>query len=244
MPGNAVVDVSVWYRVTEALSMHDIKEATLTLSTEEKERRDRFRFDNDRRDYTVAHDLLRRALSGYASECEPHKWQFESDAMGKPQLSRESKSGYGIEFNLSHTRGFVACAVSTVRVGIDVERIKPEMEFQDVAERCFSPSEIAALKELDASRRCGRFFELWTLKEAWLKATGCGLSGALDSFSFEWDGPAPRRFVPPPGVLAETWKFGLLAPTPEIRMTLTAECNGALRLALNGRDSSDHVSFF
>ena len=89
-----------------------------------------------------------------------------------------------LQFNLSHTRGFVACAISIANaVGIDVEAVSRNPDIE-VADRFFSPREVAILRAMPPERQPETFLRFWTLKEALIKATGEGLSRALDSFSF------------------------------------------------------------
>ena len=173
-------DVHVWCRATDALSGDDLRAADATLSDDERERCVRFVRPDDRRDFAAAHDLLRRALSTFENR-EPGEWAFAAGGHGKPML--DPLMG-GLHFNLSHTRGFVACAVTRAApVGIDVERLNRDVDLSRLAARFFSSAEIEDLgKSADAR---GHFFELWTLKEAFLKSTGDGMSRPLNSMSFD-----------------------------------------------------------
>ena len=120
-------------------------------------------------------DLLRRRIIGQRLSQPPRQLQFVLNAYGKPFLAAG-----GVEFNLSHSGGWVVCAVSDQPVGIDVEEIRPVE--RDVAAYCFSPTEqewlaMAGVSWLD------RFYQLWTLKESYVKALGQGLSRPLTSFA-------------------------------------------------------------
>src|SRR5690606_33310169 len=91
-------------------------------------------------------------------------------------------------FNLSHTDGLIACAVSRGReVGVDVEWLDRRGGDIDVADRFFSRYEVQALYAQPPERRRDRFFRYWTLKESYIKARGMGLALPLDRFSFELD---------------------------------------------------------
>ena len=149
------------------------------LSPEERERLARFQFERDRRRYLVAHialhDILRRYLP-----IEPARVSFDIGANGKPRLPHAPASS-DIEFNLSHSHEMALLAVCRKReVGIDIEYVKEDFECQEVAERFFSAREIAAMRGLPVSLQRQAFFKCWTSKEAFLKAKGTGLSGALD----------------------------------------------------------------
>jgi len=143
----------------------------------ERTRRDQFSFSEDRRDFAMAHDLLRQFLSRYDSTLQASEWQFATTAFCKPYVSAISHKEKPIEFSLSHTSGFVACVICPTRVAIDVERITRNLGFDFIAEDYFGEEEIRSLNELLADRHRERFFELWTLKEAFLKAIGCGSQG-------------------------------------------------------------------
>jgi len=149
------------------------------LSPEERERLARFKFERDRRRYLVAHialhDILRRYLPS-----EPARVSFDIGANGKPRLPHAPASS-DVEFNLSHSHEMALLAVCHKReVGIDIEYVKEDFECQEVAERFFSAREIAAMRGLPVSLQRQAFFKCWTSKEAFLKAKGTGLSGALD----------------------------------------------------------------
>jgi 4'-phosphopantetheinyl transferase len=113
-------------------------------------------------------------LSRYDSR-PPGAWAFEEAPGGKPVLAAHDASA--LSFNLSHTHGFVACAVTLgTEVGIDVENVDRNLRVQEIAERYFAPDELSDLAACPPDARAKRFFDFWTLKEAYLKAIGVGLS--------------------------------------------------------------------
>ncbi|HEX2242050.1 MAG TPA: 4'-phosphopantetheinyl transferase superfamily protein, partial [Gammaproteobacteria bacterium] len=74
-------------------------------------------------------------------------------------------------------------AVTCAReIGIDIECIRSELAYEQIAERFFSPREVAALRTVPTSRQLKAFFDCWTRKEAYIKARGEGLSLPLDRF--------------------------------------------------------------
>ena len=149
------------------------------LSPEERERAARFKFERDRRRYLVAHIALHGILRQYLPS-EPARVSFDIGANGKPRLPQALASS-GVEFNLSHSHEMALLAVCHKReVGVDIEYAKEDFEFQEVAERFFTAREVAAMRGLPVSLQRQAFFKCWTSKEAFLKAKGTGLSGALD----------------------------------------------------------------
>jgi 4'-phosphopantetheinyl transferase len=174
--------VQLWISAPEEGSA-DAAEARAALLTEEElDRARRFHFEADRRAWVCAHALLRWALSGITGQ-SPHALSFQPGAWGKPRLVQEP-SAPALQFSLSHTRTLVAAAVATVELGVDVERVAPERADAGVAERFFSTAEVAYVREGAPQALAERFFSLWTLKEAYLKARGFGLSVPLSAFSF------------------------------------------------------------
>jgi 4'-phosphopantetheinyl transferase len=147
------------------------------LGEEERIRASRFRFERDRCRYVAAHGQLREILARYVGE-EPEALRFRLGKFGKPALLDSI-----IHFNLSHSLDLAMCAVSSrCPVGIDVEYVRDEMSVMDVSERFFAPDEKARIRALQGCEQKEHFFRIWTAKEAYLKATGDGLSRAADSF--------------------------------------------------------------
>src|SRR5262249_48360392 len=158
--------VHVWWQATDEVGERALGDAVALLSPEERARHARFMFDRDRRTFALAHALLRTSLSRYAA-IEPAAWQFQEAPGGKPFVVRPDE-GPQLSFNLSHTDGLVACAIAEgLSVGVDVECIT-RVASEEVAERCFAPRELEARRTLPTDAdRARRFFELWTLKEAY-----------------------------------------------------------------------------
>ena len=160
------------------------------LSDDERARADRFRFDRDRSRYTVGRSLLRVLLGRYVG-IAPEDLRFEYGAYDKPRLA----SG-GPWFNLSHS-GPVALYAFTkaAEVGIDVELDNEDFARERIAERFFSPTEVAVLRSLPESLQPRAFLACWTRKEAFIKARGDGLSLPLDSFDVSLAPAAPATLL-------------------------------------------------
>lgn len=153
------------------------------LTPEEHAKWRRYRFDKDKHQHLVTRALIRDTLSRYETRVAPSDWQFELNPHGKPAIA--NALARPLFFNLSHTQNLAALAVSrSSAVGVDVERIKQVEQVRGLAERCFVEREIQYVFEGDKAALMWRFFKLWTLKEAYLKARGCGLSLSLQSVAF------------------------------------------------------------
>ena len=141
-----------------------------TLSSAEKQRAECFVFERHRRQYIFAHGLLRVALSSFAPQVKPSEWSFVVNRYGRPYIAAPAIA-QTLYFSLSHTEGCVACVVSGCEaVGVDVEEVHARQSLLEIAWSNFSREEIDALRALDSSDVVGRFFDYWTLKEAYLKA--------------------------------------------------------------------------
>ncbi len=216
-------DVCVFYSFTDLAAESNCCEALALLSGAERARCRRLRFEEDRVSFIVAHALLRTALSHYAA-ARPEEWRFRTSAHGRPEIDTPP-SCPRLRFNLSHTAGLVACAVTVERdVGIDVERIGRRADTGALARRYFSSSENRLLAGLPAPRARARFFSLWTLKEAYVKARGLGLGIPLELVSFQVVPEAPPvvSFGPGHDEDARAWQFALLDPRPGYRLAVAA----------------------
>ena len=145
--------------------------------------------------YVQAHEFLRETLSRFAAVA-PSEWRFTRGEFGRPAIAGPME-GMGLEFNLSHTSDWTAVVVTRgVPCGIDIELIRPIPQMLDIARTHFAPEELRALEQLDENIRPRRFFELWTEKEAWLKACGGGLSLPMNRIIAEIPGVTIERFHP------------------------------------------------
>lgn len=171
-PGEA----HVW-RASLDVPQPQLDELKGCLSEDELTRAARFKFDRDRNRYIAGRGILRRTLAGYL-RTNPAAIRFAYNPQGKPSLPAG-----GLQFNLSHSGGEALYAVSLdVELGIDIERLNPAVEVEQIAANFFSPAEVAAILALPPRQRHNRFFDFWTRKEAYLKALGHGLSIPLNEF--------------------------------------------------------------
>jgi 4'-phosphopantetheinyl transferase len=150
----------------------------LELSAEERRRGQRFVFEHDRLSFRCARGLARRALSAAAPAVAPRDWRFRTARYGKPEVLAPLPR---LRFNVSHTRGLVACVVALdADCGVDVDRVDRRLDVALLADSVLTASERRALAELPPQARPARFFQHWTLKEAYTKARGLGMSLPFD----------------------------------------------------------------
>ena len=155
------------------------------LSSEEKEMRRRFHFEKDRKRYLCTRALVRSVLSEYAPVA-PREWEFESNAFDKPEIRSTNRHIPPLRFNLTHSDKLIACAVTLKNnIGVDIENTVRSADFLKIADRHFSPREIFDLNSIPVHQRETKFFEYWTLKEAYIKACGKGLQIPLDVFTMD-----------------------------------------------------------
>jgi 4'-phosphopantetheinyl transferase len=211
-------EIHVWYLLPDEIVDPRVLAAyEALLAPDERARRARYHFEHSRREYLFTRALCRATLSRYAPVA-PAAWTFAKNEYGRPEIEAAAAATYGaLRFNLSNTRGLIALAVARDRdVGIDVEDPSRGGETVAIADRFFSPIEVAALRALPEGAQDARFFTYWTLKEAYIKARGMGLAIPLDQFSFLVDDGPPIRiaFDPRLGDDAAAWQFTALALSP------------------------------
>jgi 4'-phosphopantetheinyl transferase len=150
------------------------------LSEDERAHAARFRFAPDRIRYIAARAMVRRIVACYVAE-RPDRLRFRYEQHGRPALA--VRSDRCIDFNVAHSGELVVLAVARARkVGVDVEKIRLDIEAEEIAEHFFSPREVRIIRSLSGDQRPRAFFCCWTRKEAYVKACGEGLAMALDSF--------------------------------------------------------------
>jgi 4'-phosphopantetheinyl transferase len=147
-----------------------------TLSEDERQRADRFRFERDRERFVRARGKLRSLLGEYLSQ-HPVDVRFTYGLQGKPGVEGD------LQFNLAHSGGYALYAFSVGKaVGVDIEQLRPMDDAEALAERFFSPEECGDLMSVPVEQRNAAFFACWTRKEAFVKAVGAGLTLSLKSF--------------------------------------------------------------
>lgn len=203
--------VCLWAGTTKSPVEDLLQACEGVLSVDETDRARSFRQAEDARSYVTAHAILRLQLAAHY-QCAPAELRFATGSNGKPYLSaiagREARPW--LHFNLSHTRGRVFIGLSTAPIGVDVEQIAAFPNMLATADFAFAPESRAVLTACTGDARTRLFYRFWTLGEAFIKATGLGISQGLDTFAFTPSGP-PRltRNTPGHGPVSH-WHFGLL----------------------------------
>jgi 4'-phosphopantetheinyl transferase len=170
--------VHIW-RASLLVEAGQLRQLRELLSEDELCRAERFLFERDRNRFIAARGLLRKILGRYL-DIEPSRLRFRYSEQGKPELAANG-AGDNVHFNLSHSSALAFYAIAFGRkVGVDIEQIRADLPDLEIADRFFSPSEVAILRGLAPDRRREAFFRFWTLKEAYLKATGKGLTFGLN----------------------------------------------------------------
>jgi 4'-phosphopantetheinyl transferase len=192
-----------------------IDSARHILAAEEIARMERMRFPERRHLFLVSHLLVRTTLSHYAGR-PPGEWRFIRSEHGKPLILAETEPS-PLKFSLAHTAGLAVVAVTCASdIGVDVERVDRPVKARGLINRFFSPEEAAELGKLPPGRLQDHFFLYWTLKEAYIKALGRGLSHPLDSFGFHLTGARPCRigFSGTDLPVSGGRRFALIEPLP------------------------------
>lgn len=168
------------------------------------------RHEHVRHQRLLSKALLRSTLSIYVPRA-PCEWIFDCNRYGRPVVL-SSQLTWPLRFNLSHTETMAVCAVACDGdIGIDIETIIPGFPEDECARR-FAPVERATLSSDRENHEPSRFFDYWTLKEAYLKALGLGLNGGLERVAFSFDDGLSAHVDRPAGIDAGSWCFSLLAP--------------------------------
>lgn len=210
-PGEA----HVWYSWTQHCDSAEVRASYRSvLSADEAARLERFAFDYLKLEYLVTRALCRYTLSRYA-DAAPAQWTFRANAYGRPEIADEALAP-GLRFNLSNSRSLVACVVTRdLDAGVDVEALDRRGDTVSIADHYFSAQELRGLRARETADQNDHFFQLWTLKESYIKARGMGLSIPLKDFSFTpLERPIRIAFAPELEDTAEDWQFELFRPDP------------------------------
>jgi len=198
-------EIQVW---TAAVPPDSSELAALArvLSAEERRRAERFLVDPPRRQFVFCRALLRH-LAGACLDRAPEALRFGVHPLGKPFVEQPSPCG-DFRFNLSHSGALAAVVLARGHeVGVDLELIRPLHDVAALAGRIFSPDELDAWHALPVSRRSEAFYTAWTRKEAYLKATGEGMTGGLRAVevSLVPGAVSPLLMVPGGSAAAARW---------------------------------------
>jgi len=219
-------EVQLWRADLDAIRGDESRWEKL-LSTDEAARASRFHFARDRQCYVAGRALLRIILASHLGQ-EPAELRFSYSKKEKPSLD-PTKTGSDLTFNISHSGGIALLAFSRGReIGVDIEQVRPNSDLEAIARRFFSQHEQKQLAALSKDEKIDAFFRCWTRKEAYVKATGDGLSLPLSQFDVSI---APEEM----NALLATRPDGKEASRWLIR-EVTAGSGYAAALCVRGRD--------
>ena len=208
----AAVAVDVHLVDVDALG-GDLTRFDRLLSPQERCRALRFRFMHDRRRYVVRRAWVRTLLARRLG-CTPDAVPIAVAEHGKPFVMDSD-----LRFNLSRSGPMALCVLADgAELGCDLERRDATLDHPGIARQFFSPREQAALQALPPARRLDGFFNGWTRKEAFVKATGCGLSLSLDSFDVSLAPDEPAALLRG----AEGWSVASFEPSPGYQAAVVA----------------------
>jgi 4'-phosphopantetheinyl transferase len=207
----------------------DVRKLEAALSEDERQRAERFRFQEHRRSFIVGRGILRNLLSRYTG-IQPDQIMFQYNTAGKPSLAKGNTIPE-IHFNLSHSGQLALYAFSWGGpVGIDVERIRPMEEMDHVAEMNFSTGEYKKFQGVSQQDRLRAFYNCWTRKEAFIKAVGDGMSFPMKEFEVSLEPDMPAKLLSVWGSLEEANRWSL--------HEITSRDGYAAALVVEGKDYS------
>jgi 4'-phosphopantetheinyl transferase len=219
-------EVHVW-RASLGRPTSRVEQPLRTLSDDERRRAERFHSERDQKRFVVARSTLRSILGRYLG-AEPSQVRFEYGPRGKPRLT-EPFAHLALRFNLAHSHEWALYAFAHGReVGIDLERVCPLPDAEEIVTRFFSPRESAAWWALPPNRRQEAFYLCWTRKEAYIKAIGDGLARPLDQFDVSLVPAESARLLHIEGNPEEAnrWSLQTLEPAPGYVAALAVEGHG------------------
>jgi 4'-phosphopantetheinyl transferase len=208
-------EIHVW-AASLALDPPILEKLAHTLAPDETERAQRFKFHLHRNRYLAGRGALRAILSQYLAT-DPAQPRFAHLKNGKPELAAEFASA-GIHFNLAHTGDLALVAVTRIGpIGADVECVRPVKDVDDLVARFFSKREHELFQKIPLEQKSAAFFNLWTRKEALLKATGEGITRSLSLVEVSFLPGEPARLLAISGdaKAAEQWALRELAPAQD-----------------------------
>lgn len=217
-------EVHVWCACLDQPTLL-VRQLGQILSADEQRRAERFHFQHHRDRFIVGRGVLRRILGRYLN-IEPQRLQFNYGPKGKPTLATGCGEGT-LRFNLAHSHQLAVYGVTYHReIGVDVEYIRPISEAGQIARRTFSAEEIRVFQTLPDDQKQFAFYSCWTRKEAYIKATGDGLSRPLDGFDVSLVPGQPASLLNVSNDPGEAARWSLRAVTPEPSYTAAMAVEG------------------
>lgn len=235
----------MWLDDDRLQSQPPTPEASRQLSIEERERQSRYLTPELKARFGRRRNMLRQTLSHYRPDVAPGQWRLGYNAQGRPWIHPDQCRGE-LHFNLSHSKNLTLLAIaSQYEIGVDIEHtmVEPGTNHLDVAEHYFTPSECRWIHGAQRVDRLSRFFDLWTLKESYIKARGLGLSLPLNHFQFAiaHDHVISLEERVAATATRQNWKFELGTPAQYYRYAVALQCSGREYLSVQ-RFKFEHFS--
>ena len=214
--------VHLWLAELE-IGEQQVETLAQSLSQDELQRANRFRFDHDRHAFIAGRGILRIILGAYLNR-SPNQITFQYGDRGKPEVAH-SGAGSTLQFNVSHSQNRAIYAITRDRrIGVDLEYQRNVSDMERLAKRFFTSKEHAILCALPPEQQARAFFQLWTCKEAYLKAIGEGLVG-LGHVELTI---APNQPFSPSGIgdtrdCSTNWNLAQFQPFPDFMAALAVE---------------------
>jgi 4'-phosphopantetheinyl transferase len=226
--------VEVCYLQTAAHDERYLTQLLMQLRSDERVSANRFALAKDRLAFALGRLLVRKMLSLYTA-MPPGRWEFVCNRYGKPDLRLPSNMPQ-LRFNISHCDGMVAAAFAVGHeIGVDVESLDRKLADPEIARRYFAPEETNFLESLQDEQRSSAFFSFWTLKEAYIKARGMGLSIPLADFAFSLN-PIRISFSSRLQDEPSDWLFRQQNLTPSHVLALAVRRHPEETVAINTRE--------
>jgi len=220
-------DAHVWFARLD-VDPSTLQEWQLLLSADERSRAARFLRAADANRFVASRASLRLLLSTYVGTA-PADLRFEYSPQGKPELAGAGRPG--LRFKLSHSGDLAMVGLAREkRVGVDVEKVRPETVTDGLARDIMSAAEFRTFSLLPTEQRVEAFFNCWTRKEAFLKARGDGLACPLNEVEVTFAPGSEPRLVRAPGESEPSvdWLVSQFQPVSEY----------VAAIAIEGRDAN------
>jgi 4'-phosphopantetheinyl transferase len=229
-------DVHVWVVRSEA-SPSSVQGLSATLSPDEKKRSESFRFEHLKTRFCISRGLLRCFLGAYLAT-PPRDIRLSYGRYGKPSVAGVE----AFQFNLAHSEDVIVYAFGFgSALGVDVEHIRDLEDIEAIARHFFSAEEAADLGSVELQKRLDAFFACWTRKEAYIKATGEGLSASLSTFRVAFRPNEAPSFVHIDGSALEARSWSLYSLRPNDGYIGALAFRGTRNVRLSPCQPVEHV---
>ncbi|HDR8111923.1 TPA: 4'-phosphopantetheinyl transferase superfamily protein [Bacillus cereus] len=161
------------------ISEEELKKLSFLIDSEKKHKIEKYIEKKDKI-RTLVGEILIRTIIIEKLKTKNRNIKFSKNQYGKPYLKGHPE----FNFSISHSGEYVLCAVDNKPIGIDIEKVK-DIDYKDIAKKFFTENEFNYIINQDINLQLNKFYEIWTLKESYIKCCGQGLSIPLDSFSIE-----------------------------------------------------------